>query len=272
MENKKLKKVFSGIAIGLLVLIIAGALVFSLFGDKLIRVAVETGAKAALQVDVRLEKVSTSLLRGKVELNNFEIDNPEGYEHETFMEMGHVLVDLNTSSLIGGDTIEIDVIQLEDLRLVIEQKGLGSNINEILDNLPESKPADSESESKPAEEGKGKNLLIKVLEINNIEVQAKLLPTPGRADTVKITVPPIRMEDIGSDEKVDIAVLTGKIIRKISEGIAKAGTDQLPTDMVGSLGEDLSKQGKKLLEGGKGVGEEATEALKGIGDLFKKDK
>ncbi len=255
MKKGKLKKDVAFLAIGLLAQIVVASLLFSLFGDKLIRVAVETGAKTALQVDVRLEDISTSLLRGKVDLVNFEIDNPQGYQHESFMKVGHVFVNLNTASLLS-DTIDMDMIQLENINLVIEQKGTTNNLKEILNNLPKSESTEPDPEPEPAEEGAGKNFRIKVLEINNIEVKAKLLPTPGRADTVTLRIKPIRLENLGTDEKIDTAALTAKILNAISKGIAEQGTDVLPTEMIGSIGDKLGKS--------------TTEALKGLGDLFKK--
>ncbi len=255
MKKGKVKKIVRYTAIGILAVILVASLLFSLFGDRLTRVAVETGARKALQVDVRLEKISTSLLRGKVDLVNFEIDNPQGYQHESFMKVGHVFVNLNTPSLLSN-TIEMDMIQLENINLVIEQKGTTNNLKEILSNLPKSEPTEPKPEAKPKEEGAGKNFRIKVLEINNIEVKAKLLPTPGRADTVTLTLKPIRLENLGTAEKIDTAALTAKILNAISKGIAEQGTDVLPTEMIGSIGDKLGKS--------------TTDALKGLGGLFKK--
>ncbi|MHC5156611.1 MAG: hypothetical protein ACYSOZ_00740, partial [Planctomycetota bacterium] len=151
--------------------------------------------------------------------------------------------------------------------------------NDILNNLPKSEPA--EPETKPAEKEAGKNLRIKVLEINNVQVEAKLLPIPGRADQVKLPPINIRLENVGSGEKIDMAGLIRKIITEISKGIADKGKDLLPTDMIGSITDELSKQGQELLKSGqdagkellestKDIGKEATDAVKGIGDIFKK--
>jgi len=269
MKKGKIKKIVRYAAIGILAVILIASLLFSLFGDKLIRVAVETGARKALQVDVRLEDISTSLLRGKVDLVNFEIDNPQGYQHESFMKVGHVFMDLNTTSLLS-DTVEMEKIQLENIKLVIEQKGTTNNLKEILNNLPKSESTEPEPESKPTEEEAGKNFRIKVLEINNIEVKAKLLPIPGRADTVTLRIKPIRLENLGTNEKIDTAALTAKIITAISKGIAEQGADLLPTDMIGSIGDELGKQGEALIEGTKDIGKSATDAIKDIGGLFKK--
>jgi len=87
--------------------------------------------------------------------------------------------------------------------------------------------------------------------------------------------------NLGTDEKIDVAGLTAKIITAISKGIAEQGAELLPTDMIGSIGDELSKQGeellkagedvgKELIESGQDIGKEATEAIKDLGGLFKK--
>jgi len=278
MAKGKVKKIVIGILIGLLVLVLAAVLAFKLYGDQLIRTGVIAGAQKALQVDVRLEGVGLKLLAGEASLKNLEIDNPEGYNNPTFLKLGHAYVDLGVSTLLS-DTVEIETVQLEDINLVIEQKGMTNNLKDILNNLPKSSPA--EPEPKPAEEGAGKNLRIKVLEIKNVQVEAKLLPIPGRADQVKLPPINIRLENVGSGEKIDMAGLITKIISEISKAIAEQGKNLLPTDMIGSLTDELSKQGQQLLqsgqeagqqllEGTKDIGKGATDAVKGIGDIFKK--
>ena len=269
MAKRKIKKIIIGILVGLLVLILAVVLIFKLYGNQLLRTAIVTGAQKALQVDVRLESIDVKVVAGKVDLKNMEIDNPEGYNHPTFLKLGHAYMDLDVPSLMS-DTIEMDMVQLENINLVIEQKGKTNNLKEILSNLPKSESTEPEPEPEPAKEGAAKNFRIKGLEINNIEVKAKLLPVPGRADTVTLKIKPIRLEDLGTDEKIDAAGLTAKILKAISKGIAEQGTDVLPTEMIGSIGDELGKQGGALLEGSKDIGKSATDAIGGLGGLFKK--
>ena len=97
-----------------------------------------------------------------------------------------------------------------------------------------------------------------------------MLPIPGQADTVTLRIKPIRLENLGTDEKIDFAGLTAKILKAISKGIAEQGADVLPTDMIGSIGDELGKHGEALLKGTKDIGKSATDAIGGIGDLFKK--
>lgn len=256
MKKGKAKKVITFIAIGLLAIIIIAMVLFTLFGDKLIRTAIETGGKKALQVDVRLEDISLSLLRGEVELTNLDIDNPQGYEHSSFMKIGYGHLNLNTGSLMS-DTIKMEKIQFDDVKLVIEQKDGTNNLKEILDNLPKSESTKSKPKKESQKEGQGKNFSIKVLEINNIEVKAKLFSTPGRADEITLKLKPIRLENLGTDEVFDTAALAAEILKAISIEITKQGADVLPREMLDSIKDELGKS--------------ATDAaLKGLGDLFKK--
>jgi hypothetical protein len=276
MAKGKVKTIIVALLVGLLVLILIAAVLFKLFGNQMIRKGVVAGSEKALQVGVRLDSVDLKLLAGEATLSNMEIDNPEGYQHPTFLKMGSAYMDLNVQSLMS-DTIEMTMLRLDDLQLVIEQKGLTNNLKEILNNLPKAEPTEPE----PAEKEKGKDVRINVLEINNIEVKAKLLPIPGRADTVTLRVKPIRLENIGTNEKINAAELTAKILKAIAAGVAEQGRDLLPVDMIGSVTEELGKQGQELLkagqeagegllEGTKDIGKGAADTIKGIGDMFQK--
>ena len=271
------KKKMSKIVVGLLVFILILILLISIFGDIALKTGVESAGTSAMKVNVKLDDISLSMLAGKMKMNNLVVDNPEGYENPTFLELGNAYIDLKTTSLLS-DTIEIETMQFDNITLTIEQKGLTNNLKEILANLPKSEPTEDKSEEKS-----GKNLLIKQLDINGVTVKAKLLPVPGRADNLTFELAPIHMENIGSKEDINTPELVSKILLAIAGGIAQKGKDVLPLDMVDSIGDELTKQGQKLLqggidvgagviEGGKDIGKEATDALKGLNPFKKKEE
>jgi hypothetical protein len=268
MKKGKLKKILAVTGVTVLVTIVVLALLFSLYGDKVIRVGIEKGATAALKVDVRLEDITTRLLLGKVTLNNLEIDNPEGYDDPTFMKLGYAHMKLDTTSLLS-DTIVMSKFQLDNVQVILEQKLKTNNLKDILKNLPKSDPEEPAPQPEPKEKKPSKNFRIDVLEINNVEVKANLLPGTGKATSVKLTLKPIRLENIGSKNKVDTKELTARIIKAIAKGIAEQGGDILPTDMVKDLGAQLGKLGEDTLKAGKDLGKKVTEDAKGIGEGFK---
>ena len=132
---------------------------------------------------------------------------------------------------------------------------------DILKALPKS---EEKAPSEPA--APGKKLHIKTLEINNVTVTAKLLPIPGKSDAVTFKIAPIKMTDLGSDNKLDMTALTGKILEAIAEGVAKQGSDLLPSDVTGPIKSGLGKTGGLL----QGAGETGKKIGEGVFGIFKK--
>lgn len=273
MGTKILKKTFLVVLVVIIVLVLLIAGSIKLYGDRALRVAIETVGTKVLKVPVTLEKISFSIRKGTVDMENLVVANPAGYEHPNLLELGHLSVEADIRSFLS-DTVVIKNIILNDMTVVIEQKGFTNNIQTVLNSLPtpaekKDKPAEkTEKDAKPS-----KQLVIDNLEITNIKVKAKLLPLPGRAGTVSLTVPKITMTDIGKGEKVTPADLISKIFTAIVEGIANAGNNLLPRKMIGSMGSSLKKHGLVVLDVGaealeksKDVGKEALKGAKGIGE------
>jgi hypothetical protein len=276
--KKMLKKVLSILGIAIVAMVVLLVIVLTLFGNQALKIGIETGATSALKVGVSLNSAKLSIFGGSVELDGLKVQNPAGYQHPEFLTLAKAAVSLNIKSLLS-DTIEIQKIQFDEIQLTLEQKGLTTNnLQEILDALPKSDEKAATPEAKPKT---GKKMLIRELAINGVQVRAKLLPVPGKADTITLRLNPIVMKDLGSDKPINTAELSAKILKAIAGGIAEQGKDLLPTDMINSIGSGLAGQGIKVLEtagqtgegilkGAGGVGKEATDALKGI--FQKKEK
>jgi hypothetical protein len=268
MTKKKLLKL---IVLDLLILLLVLVVGFYFFGQSLIARAVEKAASSALGVPVTVKSISLSLLKGQVGINGLVVYNPpdSNYANKTLLELGEGVVSLDIKSLMS-DTIKVQLIKLDNTKMTMEQKGLTNNLKEILDKMPKEEKPQAQPEAKPAAKGKGKNLLITKLEITGTNVQVKLLPIPGKSDTVSMKLDPIIMENLGSDSKLSMGKLAAKILGAIATGIARQGAGLLPKDMIGGidsaigsmgdLGKGTLKEGQKALESGKG----AVEGLQGI--------
>jgi hypothetical protein len=245
--------------IGLLIVAI------TVFGNQTIKMGIETGATAALKVNVSLNSAKLSILGGSAELNGLKIQNPAGYQHPEFFTMEKAMVKLKVMSVFSN-TVEIEKIEFDKIQVTIEQKGVTTNnLQEILNALPKSEEGTTpQPQDKNAPKTSGKQLLIKELVINGIEVKAKLLPIPGKADTVTLRLNPIIMKDLGSDKPINTAELTAKILKAIASGVADQGKDLLPTDMVNSIGSGLAEQGKKALDTAGQAGKGVLEGVKGL--------
>lgn len=254
----KKKSLIKKIMIVILIVIFLIPVFINIFGDRVLKSGIETAASNTLKVDVTLEDISLSLLSGSVEMDNLIIPNPEGYENPTLLEAGNAKINVGLMSLMS-DTVKIDDIIFNDIMVTIEQKDLTTNnLQEILNSLP--KP-----EEKPEKEKPEKNLIIKNLEMNNISVKIKMLPIPGKADTLKLNLAPIKMTDLGTDNKMSFAELTAKILGSIAMGIAEDGANLIPKELREVLGTGT----EAIIEGGKDVLKGAGEVLKGAGDAGK---
>jgi hypothetical protein len=272
------KKLITILAV-ILVLVLVAAVIVHFVGDRVLKAGIETAATKTLGVDVMVGDASFSVFAGTLDLGELVISNPPDYQHPNLLELGKAHVDVDIKSLLG-DTVNIEQIKLDGVTMVVEQKGLTNNLNKVLGSIPA-----GTGEKGGKDKSEGKKLHIANLEVVNVKVRVKLLPIPGRADTVELNLAPIRMTNLGSDNKLDAAVLTGKVLTAIAKGIAREGTDVLPKELTGQIKSTLTEQGELILdtgkevieqskdlgkdavEKGKDIGQDAVDALKGI---FKK--
>jgi hypothetical protein len=264
MKTKKIVLNFVVLPVVILLVILVAA--FFLVGTSLIKSGVEKAASSALGVPVTIKNIDLSILRGRVSIKGLVVKNPPGYANETLLELGEATVNLDIGSLMS-DTVKIQLVKLDDTKLTMEQKGLSNNLKEVLDNLPK-----EEKKAEPKEEGK--NLHINRLEITNTNVRVKLLPIPGKSDTVSLKLDPIIMDNLGTDKKLSIGILAAKVLKAIATGVARQGAGVLPNDMIKGIGSSLDKaaemgkaateEGQKMLEKTKDSGKDVVESIKGL--------
>ena len=269
-------KIIYSIVFIIIILLILTVVSVHLFGNRALKAGIETAATKTLNVTVSVGDVGLSIMGGKLGLQDLVISNPPGYQHEKLLELKDAKISVVIKSLLS-DVVKIREIKLDGANVVLEQKGISNNIRDAIKAIPA-------GEEQPAEPS-GKKLHIDNLEITNTTVNVKLLPVPGKADTVTLELSPIKMTNLGSDNKLNTAALAGKILLAIAGGIAEKGSGVLPKEMIGSLASELKRLesltgtlleegsditgtgkdvGKEALEKGKELEEKATGILKGL--------
>ena len=238
---------------------------FYLLGGHLLKAGIETAGTKALGVVVDVGDVQLSIRKGMIELRDLVVKNPPGYAHKELLVLGQGTIIVDVKSLLS-DVVRIRELKLENMNLTIEQKVLSNNLHDVIGSLKAKKGK--------AKEPSGKKLQIETLEINNIKVKVKLLPVPGRADTITIDLAPIRMKNLGSDNKLDTGRLASKIMLAVAEGLAVQGVGVLPEKMVKTMistldktldvGKAAAEESKKILDTGGNLGTEVIEGFKGL--------
>ena len=256
-----MKKSLKSLRIFLLVivlLVVTVLLIIDLFADRAVKIGIETAATKTLNIGVDIDDIDLSIIGGKLAMQNLIIKNPPGYQHDKLLELRNANIEVNVKSLLN-DVVNIREIRLDGMEVTIEQRGVsGNNLQDVIAAIPKSQ----ETKDEPS----GKKLHIDNLEISDITVKVKLLPVPGKADTVTLEISPIKMTDLGSDNKLDTAELTSRILLAIASGVAEQGVGVLPKNMVDTMqstlektidigkaasekGQELMDTGKKLFEG-----------------------
>jgi hypothetical protein len=258
---KSAKKILTYVIVSIAVILLVLIIGFHIFGAGMIKAVVEKTASSTLGVPVTIKSIDLSILRGKVEIKGLVVNNPPGYANETLLELGDGVVNLDIGSLMS-DTIKIQLVKLDNTKLTIEQKRLTNNLNEILSKLPK-----EEKEAAPKTEKPGKNLTVNKLEITNTNIMVKLLPIPGKSDTVSLKLDPIVMENLGTDKKLSVASLVAKVMGALAAGVAKQGAGVLPDEIVKGIGSTLGKTaelGKDAIKTTTEAGKNVVEGVKGI--------
>ena len=255
---KKPLKALRIVLLVVLILIVSVVIIIDLFADRAVKMGIEAAATKTLNVGVNIDDLDLSIIGGKLALQNLIIKNPPGYQHDRLLELRKAKIEVNVKSLLS-DVINIKEIRLDGMEVTIEQRGVSSNnLQDVIAAIPKSQ----ETKDEPS----GKKLHIDNLEISNVTVKVKLLPVPGKIDTMTFELSPIKMADLGSDNKMDTAELTSRILLAIASGVAEQGIGVLPKNMVDAIqstlgktidigkaasekGQELMDTGKKLFEG-----------------------
>jgi hypothetical protein len=270
---KKPLKILRNIIIAILILVIVLLVIVHLYANRAIKWGIETAGSKTLGVGVTVQSAKLGITSGSLGLKGLIIDNPKEYQNPHMLELASGKVKVAVGSLLSN-TIKIKQIKLDDVNVVLEQKDIrGNNIQDILKNIPSS-PQDTKTA--------GRKLQIETLEITNIHVKVKLLPVPGKADTITLPLSTITMTNLGSDNKLNTAQLVSKILVAITEGIAKEGAGVLPGEIIGALNtslkqlgdlsQSLLKGGEDILKGTPNIQEKTKDLTKGLEGLLKQKK
>ncbi|MHC4174423.1 MAG: DUF748 domain-containing protein [Planctomycetota bacterium] len=269
---KKALKNLRIILLVIVILVVAVVVVVDLFVDRVVKIGIEAAATKTLNVGVSVDKADLSIMGGKLALQNLLINNPPGYEHDKLLELKDAKIAVDIKSLLS-DVVHIREIKLDGVDVVLEQRSISANnLHDVIKAIP------SGPEVQGGSEAAGKKLHIDNLEISNVTVKIKLLPVIGKADTVTLKLSPIKMTNLGSDNKLDTAALSGKILLAIATGVAKQGVGVLPKEMVDTMKSTLSETidvskraiedgeeiGKELIKDAEDIGRGITEGLKGL--------
>ncbi len=264
-------------AVGCIVLLIA-AVIFYI--DRIASEAIERGGTAALGLETRVGLVRLGLLSAELSLSDLTVANPEGFEAPYLLKLEKGELALGLSEL-RADPIVISRIVLSGIELNLERKRGRTNYGVLLENLSRSEEEPSASKAQ-GEAGAG--LVIREVLIRDVTARGQLIPLRGERIKLEVSVPEIRVRDLGSGEHgISMTQLAGALTKAILAGVAQQSAS-LPFELSGDLRRNLARLGKVRVEvpgvatsaAGRAVqsirdaAEKAGELLQGLGNRLRK--
>lgn len=255
-----MKKILARIAIVVVILIIVAVLAVHFFLDSAVKRGVETIGPKLTKVDVKLDAVHLSLLSGSGRIEGLLIGNPDGYKTAHAINVGTAALEVKPGSLLA-DKLIIKTINVEAPEITFEVGLHGNNLKQIMANMDETTSGSGGTNiagTTPNEQKKAsKKLEVDDFEITGAKLEASITELGGK--TMALPLPTIHLTDLGTGpDGITPTQLAKKVLSAIEAEAAKA---------VANSGGDLGNLTKGL---GKSGGGSVTNAIKGIGNLFKK--
>jgi hypothetical protein len=240
----------------LAVLVAVGAF---LFLGTIVKAGVEKVGPRVTKVSVKLDSAAISLFNGSGQLKGFVIGNPEGYKTPSAMKLGTVSLSIEPGSVLK-EKKHIRSIKVEGPEITYETDLKGSNLGKLLDNVSGSAEQDKKAPTKDQQTSKTKLQVDEfVITGAKVHVNASVLGLPGTAYQQPISLPEIRLKDLGQGpDGITPAELGKKVLAIVLDETVKA---------VAANSGKLNDAGKAL---GTGAIDELKKGASGVGDLFKK--
>jgi hypothetical protein len=170
--------------------------------------AIETYGSEATGTSVSVGSVDVSITKGRAELHNLKIGNPDGYDSPYAIKLETVRVGLDISSL-KTDTIVMNQAVVEGASVYAEMQGRHSNLSQILDNVEH-----FVGPSKPQQQPAGnKKFVVKTAQLKNTQTTVMLDKLDKKR---RIEIPDISVHNIGvKSGGVDAAGLIKQLLRPV---------------------------------------------------------
>jgi hypothetical protein len=227
---------------------------------------------------VSLGKFNISL-SGKVEIADFKVGNPEGYQNQYAFQLKRIFVDVNLPSVLS-DEIVVNKVEIDGVAVDFESKLTTNNLNDIKANVEKNinsltnkftgKKSKETTKEEPAaeepaaeepvakdEKKAAKSVLIKYLSIKNT---ALTMSNKTLSSTVKLPVADLEMTDVGGKGQ-SIAEVVNKVLNSFF-----SSTQNTISNGAKVISDAGIKLGNSLLNTGKNIGDSVVDTGKKVGN------
>lgn len=233
------KKITAGIIVLFVVIAGAGYYFFSNL-DGFVKSAIERYGAAATQTAVNVGSVQLSLRAGTGSIAGLTVANPPGYTTPLALSLGHIAVDIDTSSLAGNGPIIINSIIIEQPLVTYEMKGLAqdSNLRTLQANIQAFAGSGAAAQTTGQGGAPARKEIIRDLTITGGKVTVlapAITPKQGMTD-----LPTLHLTNLGGADGATPAQLGAQVLNIVMDKAANAGAaalaKQVGGDALGNAG------------------------------------
>ena len=246
------------LVVAAIVLVVLAVLGVWLFANYATKKGIEVGGKFALGVDTKVDSVNIGFLSSSISLSGFQIANPEGYQSDRLMALGHGKVACDIGSLLGDEIIVREIL-LDSPELTIDLKpGLPpkSNLGDLMARIKR-----DESSSK---------FRVDLIRITQPKVRFHMLA----GKTADLVLPDIEMKEVKNSDGTPLmlADIFRQVLASMGDSAFKNSKGVVPDDLLKGFGGTLGAARGVLDQVGKGVGGIGKEVGGALDGLLGKDK
>ncbi|RJQ47681.1 MAG: hypothetical protein C4538_04860 [Nitrospiraceae bacterium] len=263
MKSKK-----SIIIIGAIVVIIIGALIIMLTSlNRIVAAAIEKYGSLVTQTRVSVSSVNIDLSAGEGSVSGLTVGNPSGFTGPSAFHLGSISTKIDTGS-ITKDMVIVDNVTISGPHIMYEIDGSGrSNIEIIKQNVQQfqDKGTSGKTETQNEDAGKGVNLQVRKLLIENGEIDVRIAALSDKV--LSANLPRIELSNIGGKNGASPGEVSAQILSALTKEAGSAAS-KLGVDMY--LGKTLDEVTKGIAKGGDLLKETAKGAGETVKKLFRK--
>jgi len=267
-RRKDMKKIL--IAVGVLLLVVAGALIFAWSSlDGIVKTAIETFGSEATQTQVSVASVKIKLQDDSGSISGLNVGNPKGFADANIFQLGAISTKIDTSTVTQNPVV-IDEVIISAPQVFYEiDKSGASNLDGLKRNLAaSSSPASSASAAEKPAGGNEMKIIIRRLVVEGGQASMRIAALGGKQQSVSL--PRIELTDIGKKSggatALEVAqLLSNAILKNVQGAVMGAGVDQYLGKSVDELKQNLQKGAMEKLGGAVGgSGDQIGGTIKGL--------
>ena len=278
---KRLLKIFIGLIIVLIALVIGIYLSLNIIVKK----AITTAVPPITGTTVNVDDIDLSLLKGHISMTGFKIGNPGEFTTPSIFELGSIVVNFDPKSIltdkiiikniaINHTTASAEINKRGEINVMLIQQNVENYLNKT-----KTTPAPKAEANKKDSAGSSKKVVIKDLTINNTKLN---LAAVGQVITINL--PTIHKTGIGEENGKQrtlpetIALILSYFSEASITGVMNSGNQLFMQSLQNTKA--MLQQGKAILDkqldnvkgqvdNVKQIGTDITDSVKNVGDSVK---